>query len=94
MIFDRKKLGNRELFGERGSLERPLDWMTPVRFHRPVDQSDPGTGNVLQAKTVIYLAIKTGSITLNKGVLHQKYVAERRSMRQIAVEFASSKTAI
>jgi len=59
-----------------------------------VDRSDPGTGNVLQAKTVIQSRIKTGSVTFNKAVLHHKYVVERRSMRQIAAEFASSKTAI
>lgn len=59
-----------------------------------MDRSDPGTGNVLQAKTVIQSGIKTGSVTFNKIVLHQRYVLERRSMRQIAAEFASSKTAI
>lgn len=59
-----------------------------------VDHSDPGTGNVLHAKTVIQSRIKTGSVTFNKAVLHQKYAVERRSIRQIAAEFASSKTAI
>lgn len=59
-----------------------------------VDHFDPGTGNVLHAKTVIQSRIKTGSVTLNKAVLRQKYVVERRSMRQIAAEFASSKTTI
>ena len=59
-----------------------------------VDQSDPGTGNVLQAKTVINSNIKTGSVTFNNAVLQQKYSVERRSMRQIAREFASSKTAV
>ena len=59
-----------------------------------VDRSDPGTGNVLHAKTVIQSRIKTGSVTFNKAVLHEKYMLERRSLRQIAAEFASSKTAI
>ena len=59
-----------------------------------MDRSDPGTGNVLHAKTVIQSRIKTGLVPFNKAVLHQKYVIERCSMRQIAVEFASSKTAI
>ena len=59
-----------------------------------VDQSEAGTGNVLHAKTVIQSRIKTGSVTFNKAVLHQKYAVEIRSMRQIAAEFASSKTAI
>ncbi len=59
-----------------------------------VDQRDPGTGNVLHTKTTITSTIKTLQITFNKAVLHQKYVLEKRSMRQIAAEFASSKTAI
>ncbi len=59
-----------------------------------VDHFNPGTGNVLHAKTVIQSRIKTGSLTFNKAVLHQKYIVERRSMRQIAAEFASSKTAV
>ena len=59
-----------------------------------MDQSEAGTGNALQAKTVIQSRIKTGSVTFNKVVLHQKYVVERLSIRQIAAKFASSKTAI
>ena len=59
-----------------------------------MDRSDPGTGNVLHAKTVIQSRIKTRSVTFIKAVLHPKYVLERRSLRQIAAEFASSKTAI
>jgi hypothetical protein len=59
-----------------------------------VDHSDPGTGNVLQPKTTITSEVKTLPVTFNKAVLHQKYALEKRSMRQIAAEFASSKTAI
>ncbi len=59
-----------------------------------MDQSTASTGNVLQPKTIIQSRIKTGSVTFNKAVLHQKYIVERRSMRQIASEFTSSKTAI
>lgn len=59
-----------------------------------VGQFEAGTGNVLQAKTVITSGIKTGSAILTKAVLHQKYVLERCSMRQIAAEFASSKTSV
>ena len=59
-----------------------------------VDQSDPGTGNVLHPKTTITSIVNTLPVTFNEAVLHQKYVMERRSLRQIAREFASSKTAI
>ena len=59
-----------------------------------VDQSEAGTGNVLHAKTVIQSRIKTGSVTFNKAVLHQKYVLEGRSLRQIAREISSSKTGV
>lgn len=59
-----------------------------------MDQFDPGTGNVLQLKTVIRSGIKTLPVTFNKAVLHQKYTLEKRSLRQIAAEFSSSKTAI
>ena len=59
-----------------------------------MDRSDPGTGNVLHAKTVIVSGIRTLPVTFNEAVLHQKYVLEKRSLRQIAREFASSKTAV
>jgi hypothetical protein len=59
-----------------------------------VDQFDPGTGNVLQPKTTITSMVNTLPVTFNEAVLHQKYALEKRSMRQIAAEFASSKTAI
>ncbi len=59
-----------------------------------VDRSDPGTGNVLHPKTTITSVVKTLPVTFNEAVLHQKYVLEKRSLRQIAGEFASSKTAI
>ena len=59
-----------------------------------VDQSDPGTGNVLQPKTTITSIVNTLPVTFNEAVLHQKYALEKRSLRQIAREFASSKTAI
>jgi hypothetical protein len=59
-----------------------------------VDPIDAGTGNVLQPKTVIPSSIKTLPFVFCKAVLHQKYVLEKRSMRQIAAEFASSKTAV
>ena len=59
-----------------------------------MDRSDPGTGNVLHAKTVIVSNIKTLQVTFNEAVLLQKYAIEKRSLRQSAAEFASSKTAI
>jgi hypothetical protein len=59
-----------------------------------MDPIEADTGNVLQPKTIIYSNIKTLPATLSERVLHQKYVVERRSMRQIAAEFSSSKTAI
>jgi hypothetical protein len=59
-----------------------------------MDQFEAGTGNVLQPKTVITSRVKTGIPVLDKFVLHQKYVLERRSIRQIAAQFASSKTLI
>jgi hypothetical protein len=59
-----------------------------------VDQNDPGTGNVLQPKTTITSNINTLQVTLNEHVLRQKYVLEGRSLRQIAREFASSKTGV
>jgi len=59
-----------------------------------VDQFYPGTGNVLQPKTTITSMVNTLPVTFNEAVLHQKYVLEKRSLRQIAREFASSKTTI
>jgi|GEM_PF-1282758 len=59
-----------------------------------VDRSEAGTGNVLHAKTVIYSSIRTLPPTLNKAVLDQKYVLEKRSLRQIAREISSSKTGV
>jgi hypothetical protein len=59
-----------------------------------VDHSDPGTGNVLHPKTTITSVVKTLPVTFNEAVLHQKYAVEKRSLRQIAAEFASSKTAV
>ena len=59
-----------------------------------MDRSDPGTGNVLHPKTTITSIVNTLPVTFNEAVLHQKYVLEKRSLRQIAAEFASSKTAI
>ena len=59
-----------------------------------VDPIEAGTGNVVQPKTVISSRIKTLPFVFCKSVLHQKYVLEMRSMRQIAAEFASSKSAI
>ena len=59
-----------------------------------MNHRDPGTGNVLQPKTTIISILKTLPITFNEAVLHQKYVLEKRSLRQIAAEFSSSKTAV
>jgi hypothetical protein len=45
-------------------------------------------------KTVIVSGIRTLPPTLNKTVLHQKYVLEGCSLRQIAHEISSSKTGV
>ncbi len=59
-----------------------------------VGSSDPATTRVLQPKTIIHSGIRALPRTFEKRVLHQKYVLERHSMRQIADAFASSKTAV
>lgn len=56
--------------------------------------SEALTMSILQPRTIISSSIKANRAIFSKSVLHQKYVLERRSMRQIAHEFASSKTAV
>lgn len=51
-------------------------------------------GNVLHPQTALISTVKTLPDYLNGRVLHQKYVVEGLSLKQIATLFASSKDAV
>lgn len=59
-----------------------------------MDPSKASAGNGLHPETALISTIKTLSDNLNFGVLHEKYVVERLSVKQIARQFASSKSGV
>lgn len=59
-----------------------------------VDGLEADAENVLHPKTVLISRIKTRPDLLNPRVLHEKYIVQKLSLRQISKEFASSKAAV
>jgi hypothetical protein len=59
-----------------------------------VDLLGASAGNVLHPEVALFSSIKTLSDNLNEAVLHQKYVVERLSVKQISRHFASSKSGV
>lgn len=59
-----------------------------------VDPIESSAKSVLRPETVLISSIKTLSDSLNARVLHQKYVVEGLSLKQIARQFASSKSGV
>ncbi len=64
---------------------------TPERM---VDGLEADAKNVLQPKTVLISRIKTRPDHLNPRVLHEKYIIQKLSLRQISKEISSSKAAV
>lgn len=59
-----------------------------------MDPSKASAGNVLHPETALISSIKTLADNLNASVLHEKYVIQGLSIKQIARQSASSKSGV